>query len=113
MSLKYYLIKVLHTIIWLVFVGLICFVWWCGLTGSITVYSWICSGIVFAEGLVLIYGNGTCPLTKMAAKYSDSKKANFDIYLPLWLAQYNKHIFTPLFLLGFLFMLVRYLHQLY
>ena len=32
----------------------------------------------------------------MARKYSDSTKANFDIYLPEWLAKYNKEIYTTI-----------------
>jgi hypothetical protein len=35
-----------------------------------------------------------CPVTVLARRYSDSTKANFDIYLPEWLAKYNKLIYT-------------------
>jgi hypothetical protein len=38
-----------------------------------------------------------CPLTVIARKYSDSTKANFDIFLPNWLAKYNKLIYTSIF----------------
>jgi len=43
-----------------------------------------------------------CPLTLIARKYSNSTKDNFDIYLPLLIARYNKQIFTTIFLLGLL-----------
>jgi hypothetical protein len=44
-----------------------------------------------------------CPLTPLAARYTDDRSDNFDIYLPLWLARYNKQIFGPLFLVATLF----------
>ena len=37
-----------------------------------------------------------CPLTIVARRYSDSQLPNFDIYLPIWLAPYNKHIYGVL-----------------
>lgn len=41
-----------------------------------------------------------CPLTDVAARYTGDRHDNFDIYLPLWLARYNKEIFGPLFAIG-------------
>ena len=40
------------------------------------------------------------PLTAVAARYTDDRRANFDIYLPEWLARYNKQIFGPLYAMG-------------
>jgi hypothetical protein len=48
-----------------------------------------------------------CPLTIMARKYSDSEKDNFDIFLPNWLAKYNKLIFTTLYIIGLIIVLIR------
>ena len=50
--------------------------------------------------LVLVFNRWRCPLTDIAAQYTDDRRDNFDIYLPLWLARYNKHIFGWLFVLG-------------
>jgi hypothetical protein len=44
----------------------------------------------------------------MAARYTDDRADNFDIYLPLWLARYNKHIFGFLFVVGELVVLWRW-----
>jgi hypothetical protein len=41
----------------------------------------------------------------MAARYTEQRSANFDIYLPLWLARHNKTIFGALFVAGGLFVL--------
>jgi len=49
------------------------------------------------EGLILLIFKGMCPLTLVAQKYSDSAKDKFDIYLPNWLARYNKLIYSTFF----------------
>jgi hypothetical protein len=41
----------------------------------------------------------------VAARYTDDRRDNFDIYLPLWIARYNKQIFGPLFVAGIVFTL--------
>lgn len=40
-----------------------------------------------------------CPLTDIAARHTADRRANFDIYLPLWLAR-SKHVFGTLYLIG-------------
>jgi hypothetical protein len=39
----------------------------------------------------------------VAARYTDDRRDNFDIYLPLWLARHNKLIFGWLFVALLLF----------
>jgi hypothetical protein len=48
-------------------------------------------------------------LTGIAARYTDDRRANFDIYLPEWLARHNKTIFGALYLLGLAYLLARWL----
>jgi hypothetical protein len=43
----------------------------------------------------------------IAARYTSDRSANFDIYLPRWIARYNKEIFGSLFAVGLSFTLVR------
>ncbi|WP_373018213.1 hypothetical protein [Muriicola sp.] len=97
---KLFLIKIAHTLIWAIFVGIIFYILYCGITGRVTIYTWIGIGIIVGEGLVLLLFKMYCPLTVLARRYSDSERHNFDIFLPEWLARYNKVIFTSLFLLG-------------
>jgi hypothetical protein len=58
------------------------------------------TGIVLVEALVLAVNGWQCPLTKLAARHTDDRRDNFDIYLPLWLARNNKLIFGMLFAVG-------------
>ncbi|MCF8238373.1 MAG: hypothetical protein K9I85_09485 [Saprospiraceae bacterium] len=102
-------IKWLHTLIWAFFVAVIFYILYCGIANDVQVYTWIAIGLVLGEGLVLLLFRMFCPLTIWARKYSSSTKDNFDIFLPEWLARYNKVIFTTLFLIGVLFVIYRIL----
>ena len=66
-------------------------------------------GMVLIECIILAVNHGRCPLTGVAARYTEQRTANFDIYLPLWLARHNKTIFGTLFVAGVLYVLGRWL----
>jgi hypothetical protein len=57
-------------------------------------------GLVMVEVGVLAANRLTCPLTNLAARYTTDRRANFDIFLPVWLARWNKLIFGSLFVVG-------------
>ncbi len=99
-ALKLFLVKLFHTAIWVFFVTVIFYILYCGLANRITIYTLIAVGLVVVEGLVLLVFGGRCPLTIVARHYSDSDRDNFDIFLPIWLARYNKLIFTTLYVVG-------------
>jgi hypothetical protein len=61
--------------------------------------------IVGVEVLVLAANGFRCPLTNVAARYTSDRVANFDIYLPEWLARWNKLVFGSLYVAGILFAL--------
>jgi hypothetical protein len=64
-------------------------------------------GLVLLEGLVLLIFKKLCPVTVIARKYSQSTKDNFDIYLPNWLAKYNKLIYTSIFIIALIILIYR------
>ena len=99
-ALKLFSVKLIHTLIWLFMVSVIVYVLYCGLADDISVYTWIAIGLVIGEGLVLLLFGGRCPLTIIARNYSDSERDNFDIFLPNWLARYNKLLFSSLYVVG-------------
>lgn len=101
------LIKLIHTVAWAFFAGCILAipaVAWQGAFGTAAVLI----AIVFVEVAVIVVNEWRCPLTPIAARYTDDRADNFDIYLPLWLARYNKGIFGSLFFLGLLYTLARW-----
>jgi hypothetical protein len=64
--------------------------------------------IVLVEVLVLVYNGWRCPLTGIAAQYTYDRRHNFDIYLPEFIARFNKQIFGFLYAAGALFALIRW-----
>jgi hypothetical protein len=97
---KFFLIKLIHTLIWIFYVLIIFYIIYCGAANKINYYTWIAIGLVIIEGIILYIFKLFCPLTLIARKYSDSDKENFDIFLPIWIARNNKLIFTSIYLIG-------------
>lgn len=102
------LIKTIHTIVWAFFVVCIVAIPVFGFVGSFGLAAAFI-GLVFIEVLILTANRMRCPLTDMAARYTNDRSDNYDIYLPLWLARNNKIVFGLLFLVGVLFTFLRWL----
>lgn len=104
------LIKAIHTLAWAFFVA--CIV-------AIPFLAWarrfelalLFIGIVSFEAAVIVVNRWRCPLTAVAARYTDDRRPNFDIYLPEWLALYNKEVFGPLFIAGVLLTVILWLSR--
>jgi hypothetical protein len=69
--------------------------------------AWL-TAVVAGEVAVLVINRWRCPLTSVAARYTDDRRDNFDIYLPEWLAKHNKLIFGALYLAGVAFAFARW-----
>jgi hypothetical protein len=100
-------IKLLHTAVWACFAGCIVLIPVAGMRRDyISAVALIAT--VLIQCAVLAANRGRCPLTGMAARYTEQRSANFDIYLPVWLARHNKTIFGALFVAGSFFVLARW-----
>ncbi|SIQ83685.1 hypothetical protein [Pontibacter lucknowensis] len=106
---KLLLIKVVHTLVWVFYNVVIFYLLYAVITNRIDKWVWICLGLIVLEGLVLLVFNKMCPITVVARRYSDSTKDNFDIFLPNWLARYNKEIYTTIVLISVLILAYRLL----
>jgi polyferredoxin len=100
-------IKVAHTVVWAFFAGCIVAIPLASWGGMHRTAAWL-AAIVFVEVVILGVNAWSCPLTSLAARYTNDRRENFDIYLPLWLARHNKLIFGSLYLAGVAFALVRW-----
>lgn len=100
-------IKLVHTAVWTVFATAIALIPIAAALAAWNAAAFLI-GLVFIECLILVANRMRCPLTGVAARYTDDRAPNFDIYLPAWVAQYNKHIFGPLYIMGVLFTLYRW-----
>ena len=76
-------------------------------------FTWVAvfTAVMLVEVAVLALNGMRCPLTDLAARYTDDRRANFDIYLPLWLAANNKRIFGSVFVAGLVVATVLWFEQ--
>jgi hypothetical protein len=96
---KLIVVKIVHTAIWIFFNVVIFYMLFAAITGRLDKWLWIGYGIILLETITLIAFRFYCPLTVIGRRYSDSTEENFDIYLPKWLAKYNKQIYTSILIL--------------
>ena len=101
------LIKLAHTAIWAVMAAAIVIIPVAAICGRFRLAGWL-TALVVAECVVLALNRGRCPLTDLAAGFTANREANFDIYLPRWIALNNKLIFGSLFVAGELVLLWRW-----
>ncbi len=101
-------IKAAHTAVWAFFAACIVAIPVASWFGRFDVAAWL-AAIVFVEVVILLLNGWSCPLTAVAGRYTESREANFDIYLPEWLARHNKTLFGALYLAGVAYTVVRWL----
>lgn len=92
-------VKLAHTAIWAFFAACILAIPVASSLGHFRAAAWL-AAIVCGEVVVLLLNSWSCPLTAVAARYTPDRNANFDIYLPEWLARNNKSVFGALYVVG-------------
>ena len=104
---KLILIKILHSAIRIFYNIVVFYLLYAVISNKIDKWIWIGLGLIALEGLILLLFKKICPVTLIARKYSSSTSANFDIYLPNWLAKYNKLIYSIIVLIILVILLYR------
>ncbi|HMT12679.1 MAG TPA: hypothetical protein PKA39_13770 [Ignavibacteria bacterium] len=99
----------MHTAIWIFFNIVIFYLLYAVVVNKIDIWVWISLGLIGIETLILLVFKRVCPVTLLAKRYSDSERANFDIYLPHWLAKYNQPIYSSIVMLAILILFYRLL----
>ena len=92
-------VKLFHTVVWALFAGCVVAIPILGWQGRVVGATVLC-GVVLVEVVILLMNGMHCPLTPIAARYTRDRRANFDIFLPEWLARYNKEVFGGPYALG-------------
>ncbi len=104
---KLNIVKTIHTVIWVFFNVVIYYLLYAVIINKIDKWVWICLVLMLLECIVLVSFKMICPLTIIARRYSDSRMDNFDIFLPNWLAKYNKLIYGIIFAIAIILLLYR------
>jgi hypothetical protein len=98
-DVKLVLVKAAHTVVWAFFAVCILALPVVAVAGRHQLAAWL-AAVVVLEVAVLVANRWRCPLTGVAARYTSDRSDNFDIYLPSWLARFNKPIFGTVFVGG-------------
>ena len=101
------IIKIIHTAVWIFYNFVLIYLFYAVLNNKIDKWLWLGMATFVVEVIVLVIFKMVCPLTIIARKYSDSSKANFDIFLPVWLAKNNKLIYSILLALFLIVLIYR------
>lgn len=104
-SRKLLAIKAFHTLVWAFFAACIVAIPLAVSTDNLRLAALLIA-LVLIEVMIIALNRGSCPLTGVAARYTSDRADNFDIFLPVWLARYNKAIFGLLFVGGLVYALV-------
>ncbi|MGB5297074.1 MAG: hypothetical protein WBP34_19190 [Thermoanaerobaculia bacterium] len=100
-------VKLIHTLIWAFIVACIVAIPLFTALSRFHLAAFF-AAVVAVEVAVLLLNGMTCPLTNVAARHTSDRRANFDIYLPEWLARNNKTIFGTLYVVATLLLLARW-----
>jgi len=100
-------IKAAHTIVWAFFVACIVAIPFAALRGEHHIAGWM-TAVVAGEVLVLAVNGWRCPMTSVPGRFTDERRENFDIYVPVWLAKHNKLIFGALYVVDVAFAFVQW-----
>lgn len=101
-STRLILVKTLHTVVWAIMAFAAFYAIFASMNDRFDRRFFVAVGLISFEVLVLVLNRWKCPLTTVAEKLTGDRAANFDIYLPEWIARHNIRIFTAIFVLGVL-----------
>src|ERR1041385_5485198 len=90
------LLRTVHTIIWVIMASANFVAFYLAFVGRFNLWFFGSVVLLGTEIIVIVLNSWHCPLTDVMAKYTSERQANFDIYLPGWLAANNIRIFSVL-----------------
>jgi hypothetical protein len=101
-------IKLVHTAFWALFATSIVAIPIVTAIGRYDIGLWL-TLLVSLEVVTLLINRMRCPLTGIAARYTDHRPVGFDIFLPAWLARNNKLIFGTILVLAEIYLIASWL----
>ena len=79
-------IRLFHSLVFFFLMACLGYALYSAISNRITPWTWIAIGIIFVEGLILLYYNWRCPLTTWAESRGAENGAVSDLFLPKALA---------------------------
>lgn len=108
-TFKLNLVKLIHTVIWVIMVFAIFYLIYAGMMNILSSWVYLCLGLIVIEIGALMLNGWRCPLSNVAGWYTDNRDIGYDIFLPPIVAYHTKTVFGPLLVLGLVLILYRWL----
>jgi len=102
-------IRFLHTLVFIILMTCLAYAIYSAINDRVTPWTWIAIGVIFVEGIVLLYYNWRCPLTTWAENRGAKNGAVADLFLPKVLADRLFPIYGIVYALTVLLILIRWL----
>jgi len=101
------IVRIVHTVIWVVMAGSTLAVLVAGLFGLSGMWLWVALVLIAGEVVVFV-GNGMrCPLTTLAVQYGAERGYAFDTLLPERFTRHTFRFFGAMLAIGLLLLLAR------
>ena len=81
------LLKTIHTVIWVIMTTANFVAFYLAFVGRFNLWFFISIALIGGEIVVILVNRWQCPLTDIMGRHTAERQANFDIYLPEWLAK--------------------------
>jgi hypothetical protein len=104
---RLWLVRAVHTAIYLIMVACVFAVLYGGLTGERGTWLWVAGVLIGGESLVFLGSGLKCPLTAVANRYGAGAAGVGDTFLPERLTRHTFQVFGPLIALGFALLAAR------
>jgi len=101
-----FLVRLAHGLIAVFFVACIGAVYYAGLTGRVSLATYLAVAALLVEGIVVLLNNGNCPLGAIHRRVGDPKPL-LELFLPPPLAKKGIPLAAFLTMIGFLLLLFR------
>jgi hypothetical protein len=108
-SLKLAIVRVVHSVIYVVMAGATLVLVYAGVTGASGLWLWIAMGLLAVESVVFAANGMKCPLTAVAVRYGAEKGFAFDTLLPERFTRHTFQCFGSLMVLGLVLLAARWL----
>lgn len=105
---KLFVIKLVHTIIFLLMSACVAYILYAGITRTYNWYLAAAIAAVLIEGAVLILNNWQCPLTELARKHGASRGSVTDMFYPKWFVPHVFRFSAAMFIIGLLVLGINY-----
>ena len=101
------IVRVLHTVIYLIMAVSALLVLYAGVTGASGPWLWVVIGLVIIESVVFVGSGMKCPLTAVAVRYGARRDGAYDTLFPDRVTRHTATVFGPIMVVGLILILAR------